>query len=76
MTSLVERLRVRSDRGPIYNADVAEDSDEEFLDPEHGSSRHKIEKIVRDDGVRHCSLSLSLSLWFSFFGLFSLVLPT
>ncbi|KAL3656097.1 hypothetical protein CASFOL_000493 [Castilleja foliolosa] len=53
MASLVERLRVRSDRKPIYNLD---DSDEEsdFLKKKTGtgSSSDKIEKIERPDVKR------------------------
>ncbi|KAL3650669.1 hypothetical protein CASFOL_007072 [Castilleja foliolosa] len=48
MASLVERLRVRSDRRPIYNLD---DSDEEsdFLKRKSGTASDKIERIERPD---------------------------
>ncbi|XP_059290027.1 CHD3-type chromatin-remodeling factor PICKLE-like [Lycium ferocissimum] len=48
MASLVERLRVRSDRRPIYNLDESDDE----ADMKPGKSRSKkedIEKIVRSD---------------------------
>lgn len=47
MSSLVERLRARSDRRPVYNLDDSDDDD--FMS---GKSRSvKIERIVRDDAV-------------------------
>ncbi|CAL5355214.1 unnamed protein product [Camellia sinensis] len=50
MSSLVERLRVRSERRPIYNLDDSDD--EAYLDKgKSGSSHHKIEKIIRPDSV-------------------------
>ena len=50
MSSLVERLRVRSDRRPIYNLD---ESDDEFdlVHGKSGLSQEKFEKIVRTDAV-------------------------
>lgn len=49
MSSLVERLRARSDRRPIYNLD---DSDEDELLPgKSGQVQDKFEKIVRSDAV-------------------------
>ncbi|KAI7995163.1 CHD3-type chromatin-remodeling factor PICKLE [Camellia lanceoleosa] len=63
MSSLVERLRVRSERRPIYNLDDSDD--EAYLDKgKSGSSHHKIEKIVRpdskDDSCRACGESGNL----------------
>ncbi|CAA0841965.1 CHD3-type chromatin-remodeling factor PICKLE [Striga hermonthica] len=46
MASLVERLRVRSDRRPLYNLD---DSDDEFDFTRKESGTDKIEKIERPD---------------------------
>lgn len=54
MSSLVERLRVRSERRPVYNLD---ESDEEF-DYKHkkpGSTQEIYERLERDDKV--CLLS-------------------
>ncbi|KAJ4827142.1 hypothetical protein Tsubulata_024448 [Turnera subulata] len=48
MSSLVERLRVRSERKPIYNLDDSDD-DADFVANKAGKSKEKIEKIVRDD---------------------------
>ncbi|GAB2223116.1 hypothetical protein Droror1_Dr00017253 [Drosera rotundifolia] len=50
MSSLVERLRVRSDRRPIYSIDLSDD------ESEHGpgkaaASSQKPERIVRDDAI-------------------------
>jgi chromodomain-helicase-DNA-binding protein 4 len=53
MSSLVERLRVRSERKPVYNLD---DSDDE-ADLLHGKSKNaqqNFEKIVRDDAKEDC----------------------
>lgn len=49
MSSLVERLRVRSDRKPVYNLDDSEDDS----DVAEGRSKKAktFEKIVRDDVV-------------------------
>ncbi|CAN1325301.1 CHD3-type chromatin-remodeling factor PICKLE [Linum perenne] len=47
MSSLVERLRARSDRRPIYNID--ESDDEDFLSGKAGKSAENIERIVRSD---------------------------
>ncbi|GAU27028.1 hypothetical protein TSUD_313900 [Trifolium subterraneum] len=47
MSSLVERLRVRSDRKPIYNIDESDDDD--FLVKKPGTSQEKFERIDRDD---------------------------
>ncbi|KAK6162119.1 hypothetical protein DH2020_001960 [Rehmannia glutinosa] len=50
MASLVERLRVRSDRRPIYNIDESdEESDFVKKKPGMGPSSDKIEKIERPD---------------------------
>uniref|UniRef100_A0A5B7BD29 Putative CHD3-type chromatin-remodeling factor PICKLE n=1 Tax=Davidia involucrata TaxID=16924 RepID=A0A5B7BD29_DAVIN len=60
MSSLVERLRVRSDRRPVYNLD---DSDED-ADLVRGKSQEKFEKIVRadakDDSCQACGESGNL----------------
>ncbi|XP_048331491.2 CHD3-type chromatin-remodeling factor PICKLE isoform X2 [Ziziphus jujuba] len=48
MSSLVERLRVRSDRRPIYNLDESDD-DADVVPGRHGTAQEKFEKIVRDD---------------------------
>ncbi|OMO90720.1 SNF2-related protein [Corchorus olitorius] len=48
MSSLVERLRVRSDRRPIYNLDDSDD-DADFLSRKSGKTEEKFEKFVRDD---------------------------
>ncbi|PIA60920.1 hypothetical protein AQUCO_00300438v1 [Aquilegia coerulea] len=48
MTSLVERLRARSERRPLYS--IEESDDEEFVIKESGRSTHnKPEKIIRED---------------------------
>ncbi|XP_027356637.1 CHD3-type chromatin-remodeling factor PICKLE isoform X2 [Abrus precatorius] len=48
MSSLVERLRVRSDRKPIYNIDESDD-DADFLPRKSGTTQEKLERIVRSD---------------------------
>ena len=52
MSSLVERLRVRSDRRPVYNIDEWDD-DADLDERKSGSAQpqQKIEKIVRADAV-------------------------
>ncbi|WCJ30367.1 Chromodomain-helicase-DNA-binding protein 5 [Euphorbia peplus] len=55
MSSLVERLRVRSERRPIYNLD--ESDDDEFVSRKHGKPEEIIEKIVRDDVKEGCCQS-------------------
>ncbi|KAK3036792.1 hypothetical protein RJ639_030484 [Escallonia herrerae] len=50
MTSLVERLRVRSDRRPVYNLDDSDD-DADLLRGKSGNNQQKFEKIVRSDAV-------------------------
>ncbi|OIV96461.1 hypothetical protein TanjilG_07853 [Lupinus angustifolius] len=47
MSSLVERLRVRSDRKPIYNIDDSDDDD--LLPRKPGTTQEKFERIVRSD---------------------------
>ncbi|XP_058203375.1 CHD3-type chromatin-remodeling factor PICKLE-like isoform X3 [Rhododendron vialii] len=50
MSSLVERLRVRSDRKPVYNIDDWDDGEDlDLKRPGSGLDQQKIEKIVRDD---------------------------
>ncbi|KAE9588990.1 hypothetical protein Lal_00012672 [Lupinus albus] len=48
MSSLVERLRVRSDRKPIYNIDESDD-DADFLPRKQGTTQEKSDRIVRSD---------------------------
>ncbi|XVE97353.1 hypothetical protein REPUB_Repub03eG0012300 [Reevesia pubescens] len=48
MSSLVERLRVRSERRPIYNLDESDD-DADFVSGKSGKTQEKLERIVRDD---------------------------
>ncbi|GKV03180.1 hypothetical protein SLEP1_g15531 [Rubroshorea leprosula] len=48
MSSLVERLRVRSDRRPIYNLDDSDD-DSDFVRGKSGKTEEKLEQIVRTD---------------------------
>ncbi|KAK8660697.1 hypothetical protein V6N13_051612 [Hibiscus sabdariffa] len=48
MSSLVERLRVRSERKPIYNLDESDD-DADFVSGRSRKTEEKLEKIVRDD---------------------------
>ena len=50
MSSLVERLRVRSDRRPIYNLDDS-DEDADFLPGKPGAAQSKLERIIRSDAV-------------------------
>lgn len=47
MSSLVERLRTRSERRPIYSIDESDDDD--FVLRKPGVTQDKLEKIVRDD---------------------------
>lgn len=49
MSSLVERLRVRSERKPVYNIDESDDDD--FLLKKPRTSQEKFERIVRSDAV-------------------------
>lgn len=48
MSSLVERLRIRSDRKPVYNLDDSDDDD--FL-PKKDRTLEQVEAIVRTDAV-------------------------
>lgn len=59
MSSLVERLRVRSDRKPIYQLDESDD-DADFEQGKPGTTEEKFERIVRIDAV--CFLIL-FCLW-------------
>ncbi|KAF2287266.1 hypothetical protein GH714_039485 [Hevea brasiliensis] len=56
MSSLVERLRVRSERRPIYILDESDD-DADFLSGKPGKSQEKIERIVRPDAKDDCCQS-------------------
>lgn len=69
MASLVERLRTRSERRPLYSLD---DSDDEasLVRGKSMAAQEKLERIVRPDSVRFCSSSdfsmhhlFLLSLW-------------
>lgn len=57
MSSLVERLRVRSDCRPIYNIDESDD-DADLMPRKCGTTREKFERIVRSDAVSHFFLLL------------------
>lgn len=48
MSSLVERLRTRTDRKPIYNIDESDD-DADLVDGKSGTKRENFERIVRTD---------------------------
>ena len=48
MSSLVERLRIRSDRKPVYNLD---DSDDDDFVPKKDRTFEQVEAIVRTDAV-------------------------
>ena len=48
MSSLVERLRLRSDRKPVYNLD---ESDDEDYAPKKDRTFEQVEAIVRTDAV-------------------------
>ncbi|KAJ0029973.1 hypothetical protein Pint_12488 [Pistacia integerrima] len=48
MSSLVERLRVRSDRRPVYHLDESDD-DADFVQGKPRATQEKFERIVRDD---------------------------
>lgn len=50
MSSLVERLRVRSDRKPIYNLDESDD-DADFVSGKSGKTEERFERIARTDSV-------------------------
>jgi len=49
MSSLVERLRVRSERRPVYNLDESDDDD--YVSGKAKNPQEKIERFVRDDAV-------------------------
>ncbi|KAL3497299.1 hypothetical protein ACH5RR_040031, partial [Cinchona calisaya] len=51
MASLVERLRVRSDRRPVYNLD---DSDDDATVLKSKPTEEKVEKFVRSDAKEDC----------------------
>ncbi|XP_043696234.1 CHD3-type chromatin-remodeling factor PICKLE [Telopea speciosissima] len=63
MSSLVERLRIRSDRKPLYNLDESDD-DADIVHGESGRGQQKPEKIIRtdvkDDSCQACGGSGSL----------------
>lgn len=68
MSSLVERLRVRSERRPIYILDESDD-DADFVLGKPGKSPEKFERIVRPDAV--CFLLFLLLSAFPIFVLIS-----
>ncbi|KAK4274486.1 hypothetical protein QN277_017696 [Acacia crassicarpa] len=53
MSSLVERLRARSDRKPIYSIDESDD-DADILPGKHEPTQEKFERIVRSDTKENC----------------------
>ncbi|XP_042503732.1 CHD3-type chromatin-remodeling factor PICKLE [Macadamia integrifolia] len=63
MSSLVERLRIRSDRKPLYNVDDSDD-DADIVHRKSGPAQQKPEKIIRtdakDDSCQACGESGSL----------------
>jgi len=59
MSSLVERLRVRSDRRPIYNLDESDD-DADLLPRKSGTTQEKLERIVRSDAVCYFLFALMI----------------
>ena len=54
----MERLRVRSERRPVYNLDESDDDD--FVSGKAKNPQEKIERFVRDDAV--CFFSSHLFL--------------
>ncbi|THG13033.1 hypothetical protein TEA_005145 [Camellia sinensis var. sinensis] len=72
MGSLVERLRARSDRKPIYNIDDWDD-DADIDHGKSGSGPQKFERIVRADAVCGSARGAVGLRWLSF-GLFRMVL--
>lgn len=71
MASLVERLRVRSDRRPVYNIDESDDDADIKRKSGTGTSSDKIEKIERPDVVITLSfVTFRLSLLFYAFSFF------
>ncbi|EPS66504.1 hypothetical protein M569_08273, partial [Genlisea aurea] len=65
MSSLVERLRVRSDRRPVYNLDDSDDEPDSVKKRGMGSPSGVIEKIERPDAKNgSCqSCGKSENLW-------------
>ena len=55
MSSLVERLRVRSERKPIYSLDESDD-DADFVSRKFGKTEENLERIVRTDAVSFLSV--------------------
>lgn len=55
----MERLRVRSDRRPIYNLDESDD-DADFLPRKPGTTEEKLERIVRSDAVFYFLFALMI----------------
>lgn len=73
MTSLVERLRVRSDRKPLYHLDESDD-DVDFVQGKPGATQEKFERIVRDDAVC-CLLILLLDMFVLLGSIFFFFVP-
>lgn len=55
----MERLRVRSDRRPIYNLDESDD-DADLLPRKSGTTQEKLERIVRSDAVCYFLFALMI----------------
>lgn len=58
----MERLRVRSDRRPIYNLDDSDD-DADLLPRNSGTTQEKIERIERSDAVCYFLFALMIFIW-------------
>lgn len=52
MSTLVERVRLRTDRKPIYNTDESDD-DADLMPIKHQTTQEKFERIVRSDVVSY-----------------------
>nr|DAD25895.1 TPA_asm: hypothetical protein HUJ06_027363 [Nelumbo nucifera] len=48
MSSLVERLRIRSDRKPLYDVDESDD-EADLVHRKSGATQEKLERIIRSD---------------------------
>lgn len=51
MSSLVERLRVKSDRKQFYTIDLSDDDDDDSMPSKSQTTQEKFERIVRSDAV-------------------------
>lgn len=72
MSSLVERLRVRSDRRPVYNIDESDD-EADFVTRKNGTAEEKFEKIVRSDAVCFLLILLFILLYFLTFSMMEVI---